>query len=86
MQPSIFKTCALFLDKGYYSKSIPVTMNDHNYYLSYCLRQTWSSLFVLINVLWARFLHNHLLHYSNSSWKIKKREKQEFAFGSMALF
>lgn len=48
MPPSIFKTCALFLDKGYYSKSIPVTMNDHNYYLSYCLRQTWSSLFVLM--------------------------------------
>ena len=53
MLPSIFKTCAL--DKGYDSKCIPVTINDHNYYLSYCLRQAWNSLFVLINVFWARF-------------------------------
>ena len=86
MSPSIFKTCALFLDKGYYSKCIPVSINDHYSYLSYCLRQTWYSLFVLINVFWARLLHNHLLHYSYSFWKMKKWEKQEFAFGSMALF
>ena len=68
MLPSIFKTCAL--DKGYDSKCIPVTINDHNYYLSYCLRQAWNSLLVLINVFWARFLHNHLLHYSEKSWKM----------------
>ena len=64
---SIFKTCTL--DKGYDSKCIPVTINDHSSYLSYCLRQAWNSLFVLINVFLARFFHNHLLHYSYSSWK-----------------
>ena len=35
MLPSIFKTCALFLDKGYYSKCIPVSINDHYSYLLY---------------------------------------------------